>query len=99
MLCYDQSMGKVSTMRWLWSTNKVSDQTDIIHLEIQRILNKLHANHLKHHTLESYATLGMQDAQYSPNMTRDEREYIEELYTICRNYPVYAKTKVSEFIE
>jgi hypothetical protein len=81
-----------------WSRNKIHGETDIIRLEIQRTLNKLSANHLKHHTLESYASLGMQDAQYSPNMTRDERLYIEELYTICRNHPKYATMKISEFI-
>lgn len=81
-----------------WSPNKIHDDTDIIRIEIQTILNKLSANHLKHHTLESYASLGMQDAQYSPNMTHDERLYIEQLFTICRNYPAYAVMKVSEFI-
>lgn len=82
----------------LWSRNKIKGETDVICFEIQRILNKMSANHLKHHTLESYASLGMQDAQYSPNMTRDERLYIEKLYTICRNYPEYATMKISEFI-
>lgn len=51
------------------------------------ILHELKAGHLKKFNLQSYTTMGMQDAQYSPNMTIEDKLNLDRLWRICEHCP------------
>ena len=65
--------------------------------EVRSILHKLDAIHMGHHTLESYTINGIQDAQYSPNITAQDRVNLDRLWYICGHYTIIAKSRVSDF--
>jgi len=62
------------------------DMTDA-RTQVAHILKELNATHLNEYTLQAYTSMGMQDAQYSPNMTIEDKLNLDRLWRICETNP------------
>lgn len=64
-----------------------------------KLLRDLRAGHLKKLTLQSYTSMGMQDAQYSPNMTIEDKLNLDRLWRICEHCPEIRETRVGDLMD
>ena len=87
-------------MGCMMSTSRVSHETpEDVNVIIKRMLIESNAYHCKNMRLMSYVSMGMQDAQYSPNMTTKGRMHLDELLSICRKNPELGNKTVRSYLE
>lgn len=93
------SCGHVATYKDMTENTSSPVTTHDDNYYLSFLLLTLDAHHCRHQNLRDYVTMGLQDAQYSPNMTTLDKATLRELNYIMRINPYIGAYNVGDLLD